>query len=228
MRRFGWDLVRLDQDVFGKDPLNDMSKFLITDSPIVFDIGANVGQSINMFRSRFPKSMIHSFEPSPSTFETLSREASGLKDVKLWNFALGSESGQMRLLENSQSVMSSFLHLSEFGWGNLTKETLVDVKTVDDFCNDEKIEKIDILKSDTQGFDLEVFKGAEQSIHANRIGLIYFEVIFSDMYKDLPSFAQTYDFLTSHDFLLVSFYQFHYQRQLASWTDALFVHKSHV
>ena len=45
------------------------------------------------------------------------------------------------------------------------------------------------------------------------------------MYKDLPSFAQVYDFLIRRDFLLVSFYQFFYQKQLASWTDALFVHK---
>jgi len=133
----------------------------------------------------------------------------------------------MTFFENSLSTMSSFLPLSEFGWGTLTKKTLVNVRTIDDFCKDEKIEKIDILKSDTQGFDLEVFKGAEKTIRANKIGLIYFEIIFSDMYKKLPSFAQLYDFLTSRDFLLVSFYEFHYQRQLASWTDALFVHKSY-
>jgi FkbM family methyltransferase len=227
IRRFGRDMVRLSSAPIGKVPLNDMSKFLHNDYPVVFDIGANVGQSINMFRSKFPKSIIHSFEPSPTTFETLNRQASRLKDVHLWNFALGSASCQMTFLENSLSTMSSFLPLSKFGWGTLTKETLVDVRTVDDFCNDEKIEKIDILKSDTQGFDLEVFKGAEQTIRANKIGLLYFEIIFSDMYKNLPSFAQLYDFLISRDFLLVSFYEFHYQRQLASWTDALFVHKSY-
>jgi hypothetical protein len=75
---------------------------------------------------------------------------------------------------------------------------------------------------------LEVFKGAERTIRENRIGLIYFEIIFCDMYKNLPSFSEVYDFLTGRDFLLVSFYQFHYQEQLASWTDALFVHKSYL
>lgn len=133
----------------------------------------------------------------------------------------------MTLLENSSSDMSSFLPLSEFGWGKPTKETLVEVKTIDQFCHDEKIERIDILKSDTQGFDLEVFKGAERTIRANKIRLIYFEIIFSDMYKGLPSFTQIYDFMTSRDFRLVSFYEFYYQKQLLSWADALFVQKDY-
>jgi hypothetical protein len=58
--------------------------------------------------------------------------------------------------------------------------------------------------------------------------MIYFEVIFSEMYKDLPSFGQIYNYLIERNFSLVSFYKFYYQEQLASWTDALFVHKSYL
>jgi FkbM family methyltransferase len=228
IRKFGYDIVPHSPSHFGQNPLDDMAKYLHNDSPVIFDVGANVGQSINKFRSQFPKCIIHSFEPSPTTFKILSQQASDLKDVKLWNCALGSASGQTTFLENSNSDMSSFFPLSESGWGEITKETLVEVKTIDRFCDDEQIEYIDILKSDTQGFDFEVFKGAEGAIRANRIGLIYFEIIFSNMYKNLPPFAQIYEYLTLHDFLLVSFYQFHYQKQLASWTDALFVHKSYI
>ena len=132
----------------------------------------------------------------------------------------------MTFLENSVSSMSSFSPPSEFAWGEVTKETLVEVKTIDQFCEDERIDRIDVLKSDTQGFELEVFKGAERTIRAGRIGLVYFETIFSDMYKELPSFAETYEYLTTRDFLLVSFYQICYQKRLASWSDALFVHRS--
>ena len=223
--KFGYDVVKLEK-TGGKNPLADMEKFLHKDHLMVFDVGANVGQSIHSFRSHFPRCIIHSFEPSPSTFQTLCQKADGLNDIHLWNCALGSNSGQMALLENSKSEMSSFLPLSEFVSGKVTKETLVEVKTIDQFCHDENIEYIDILKSDTQGFDFEVFKGAEHTIRAQKIGLIYFEIIFSDMYKNLPSFAQIYDFLINRDFLLVSFYKFHYKKNLASWTDALFVHKS--
>jgi FkbM family methyltransferase len=227
IRKLGFDIVRLRPSQLGKDPLSDIANFLHNDSPIVFDVGANVGQSIHSFRSQFPRCIIHSFEPSRTTFEILAQQASKLMDVHLWNFALGSVSAQMRFSENSHSEMSSFLPLSEFGWGKVTKEIVVEVKTIDQFCSDEHIDYIDILKSDTQGYDLEVFKGAEGTIRAKQIGLIYFEIIFSDMYEDLPSFSQIYEYLTTRDFLLVSFYQFHYQKQLASWADALFVHKSY-
>ncbi len=228
INKCGFDIVRLNPNQIGKDPLMDMGRFLHIDHPVVFDVGANVGQSIRTFRDRFPTSTIYSFEPSPTTFQTLKQQTSGLENVHLWNCALGSSSGQNVLLENSESDMSSFLPLSEFGWGTVTNETLVEVTTIDQFCRNQDIEQIDILKSDTQGFDLEVFKGAERTIVANKIGLIYFEMIFSDQYKNLPSIAEIYDFLTGRDFLLVSFYQFNYQQQLASWTDALFVHKSYI
>ena len=227
IRKFGFDIVRFSPDQFGKFPLDDMAKFIHNQRPVIFDVGANEGQSIHRFRSQFPRCIVHSFEPSATTFQILRQQAARLKDVHLWNYALGSVPGQMTLLENSNSLMSSFLPLSEFGWGKVTKETLVEVRTIDQFCRDEKIEQIDILKSDTQGFDFEVLKGAECTIRARKIGLIYFEIIFSDMYKDLPSFAEVYDFLIRRDFLLVSFYQFFYQKQLASWADALFVHKSY-
>jgi FkbM family methyltransferase len=228
IRKFGYDIVRFNPGQIGKDPRDDMARFLHNDRPIIFDVGANVGQSIDSFRFKFPRCIVHSFEPSPTTFETLNQQASKFKDVHLWNCALGSVCGQMTFLENLHSDMSSFLPLGEFGWGKVMKETLVEVKTIDRFCDEESIEQIDILKSDTQGFELEVFRGAERTIRANRIGLIYFEIIFSDMYENLPSFAQIYDFLRSRDFLLVSFYQFYYQKQLASWTDALFIQKSYI
>ncbi|WP_446361310.1 FkbM family methyltransferase [Coleofasciculus sp. G2-EDA-02] len=205
-----------------------MDKFTHNDHPVIFDVGANVGQSIRKFRRIFPSSTIHSFEPSPRTFETLKQQVNKLESIHLWNYALGSSSGSMNFLENSYSDMSSFLPISEYGWGKIIKETLVEVKTIDQFCHEKNIEKIDILKSDTQGFELEVFQGAENTIKAQKIGLIYFEVIFSDMYKNLPSFGKIYNFLTERDFLLVNFYKFNYQNNLASWTDALFVHNSYI
>ena len=229
VNQLGYDIVsNYNKNQMGKDPLSDVRKFLHNDNPIIFDVGANVGQSVKKFREAFPKCTTHSFEPSPTTFEVLKKQAPQLESVHLWNHALGSSPGPMKFLENSSSVMSSFLPISKDGWGQIKKETLVQVKTIDQFCQEENIQQIDLLKSDTQGFDLEVFKGAENTIQANKIGLIYFEIIFSDMYKNLPSFSEIYDFLIERDFLLVTFYKFYYQKKLAGWTDALFVHKSYI
>jgi hypothetical protein len=63
-------------------------------------------------------------------------------------------------------------------------------------------------------------------IVAGKIRLLYFEIIFSDMYKNVPRFSEVYDFLLDHGFVLVSLYEFHYQKGLAGWTDGLFMHQS--
>jgi hypothetical protein len=100
--------------------------------------------------------------------------------------------------------------------------------TLDQFCRERSISRIDILKSDTQGYDLEVLIGAEEMFRNNAIGIVYCEIIFSDMYKNMPSFGKLYDFLISRDFRLVSFYDIIYEKRLASWTDGLFVHRSYM
>jgi FkbM family methyltransferase len=194
--------------------------------PLVFDVGANMGQTVQAFRKAFRDPQIHSFEPSPVSFDLLRMNTATIPDVHVWNRALGSSRGQMTLQENNTPEMTSFLPLSNFGWGSVIKQTRVDVDTVDAFCLEQHIDRIDILKSDTQGFDLEVFKGAERMFQQNRIGVVFSEIIFNDMYKNLPSVSQIFDFLISHNFVLVSFYELAYQEGLASWADALFVHRS--
>jgi FkbM family methyltransferase len=231
-RRLGYEIVyyqphRIGRPVgIGADPLEDMARFLREPQPLIFDVGANIGQSIEQFRLWFPDCVIHSFEPSPKTFRTLRRNTFRLKNVQLWNCALGATPGQETLLENSYSTMSSFLPLGTLGWGEPRKETPVEVRTVDELCLEQGIERIDVLKSDTQGFELEVFKGAEATMRANRIGLVFYEVIFSELYRGLPPYHELFRFLTERGFQLASIYDLHYRRHLAGWGDALFVHHS--
>ena len=227
----GYDVRRVFSDsdeAMGRDPFADMKRLLGTnDKPVIVDVGANVGQSVRAFKSVFPAGTIHSFEPGPAAFRELQKNMEGRQGVSLWNCALGSSNGTRELLENRVSDMSSFLELSTTGWGQVDRRTPVVVKTLDDFCRDHSIETVDILKSDTQGYDLEVFKGARDIMARRGIHLVYFEVIFSDMYKNLPSFDQTYRYLLDQGFLMVAFYQFHFQSGVAGWSDVLFVDAEH-
>jgi FkbM family methyltransferase len=212
----------------GVCPFSDMKRFVPTNpNPLILDIGANVGQSMNRFKRTFPSSTIHSFEPSPETFRKLSQNVSTQKDVVIWNCGVGASVCRQVFLENTNSDMSSFLGMSTTGWGQVKRKTVVDVTTVDHFLEAHHIAHVNILKSDTQGYDFEVFKGAERTIRENRIGLIYFEFIFSDMYKNLPSFDEVFRHLIDRNFSLVSIYNFHHQKRLASWADVLFVNREY-
>jgi FkbM family methyltransferase len=226
LRKLGYRISRAPDGV-GGDPFADMSLFITGSDPLIFDVGANVGQSIARFRSWFGSAEIHSFEPSPTTFAVLERNASRLAGVHLHNLALGSSSGELLLGENRLSEWSSVLPLGETGWGSVVRQTKVPVQTVDQFCLDHGIGRVDILKSDTQGYDFEVLKGASQMFGNNAVSLVYAEIIFSNLYQGMAPFTELYDFLISRDFLLISLYDFAYTKDhCADWTDALFAHRS--
>jgi len=210
------------------DAFADMRRFVPSDTrPVIFDIGANVGQTAKQFKANFPSAVIHCFEPGTETFNALQQNMSSERNVHLWHCAIGSAVGKQTFLENTEPDMSSFLELSATGWGEVKNRVDVDVTTVDHFLREQNIPAVDILKSDTQGYELEVFKGAEEAMRANRIGLVYFEFIFADMYRDLPRFDDVFRYLIDRGFLLVSIYDIHHQRQLADWANLLFVNREY-
>jgi FkbM family methyltransferase len=226
VRRCGFDIIRFNREQIGVDPFVDMQLFLNGHKhPVIFDVGANVGQSVYRFRDAFPASVIHSFEPSPSTYEQLKAHCGTLPGVNTWNCGVGSTDATLVFQENEYSDMSSFLTPSVFSWGKVVKSTSVEVTTLDSFARNHDIDFVHILKSDTQGFDFEVFKGASHLMEEDRIGLIYFEFIFSDMYENLPSFNDVFRYLRELNYSLVTFYESHFQEELVSWTDALFINR---
>lgn len=218
LRRFGYDICSSDQR---RDPFQDMQRMVST-SPLIFDVGANIGQSIKSFRETFQNPEIHAFEPSSGTFATLKDNCGTKPSVTLNNTALGSSKETRTFLENEFNDMSSFLEIGSKGWGSITERNLVKINTVDDYCDTKKIEKIDILKSDTQGFDLEVLKGAERTIARGGIHLIYLEINFAELYNGMAPADEIMRFLRERHFSLVAFYHFYYRENLVGWTDGLF------
>lgn len=129
----------------------------------------------------------------------------------------------MTLNENSHSVMTSLLPLGPIGWGDIIRTTLVPVRTVDELLEAEAIPWLDILKCDTQGFDLHVLKGAAKSLAAGSIGLVTCEINFMEMYKDGATLDEIYRFMTDRNYRLVSFYNINRHANAIMWADALFV-----
>ena len=206
----------------GFDAYDDMRALAATDAPLIFDAGANRGQSIERFRRTFARPVIHAFEPGRETFAELQRRCGALDGVHLSNVALGARAESRTFLQNRSDDLSSFLEPSTDAWGEISSRYPVDVTTVDDYCAARGIERITILKSDTQGFDLEVLKGSQRMMTRRAVDLIFIEITFSEMYEGLPRFDEVYAFLADRGYALVAFYDFYYQRGRAGWTDALF------
>ena len=48
-----------------------LPKLLDRDHPVIFDVGANMGNFTNLILQRFPNAQIHAFEPHPNNYSRL-------------------------------------------------------------------------------------------------------------------------------------------------------------
>jgi FkbM family methyltransferase len=190
---------------------------------MVFDVGAHTGESVVRFKSLFPRCTLHAFEPSLPTFTELQANTRGIGNLTLVQAGVGRLDGAQTLLENSASVMTSFLTPSEDARGAVVNQREVDMVTLDTYCSKNQIDFIDLLKIDTQGYDLEALRGAEGLLTERRIRIVQSEVIFSDMYRGSAPLDDVYAFMTAHYFRLLGFYNWHVDGGAAAWADALFV-----
>ena len=157
-----------------------------------FDVGANIGQTATKFRSYFPQSTIYCFEPVANTFEILKENMTAMENVYCLRYAVSSESEQeVRIYLHPDSQCNS-LGVSPDTTGDF--EVLESI-TVDDFRRREGIQKIDLLKSDTEGFDLEVLKGARETLCGGHVNAVYVEVCFDESDQSHSNFFKVAPFL---------------------------------
>jgi FkbM family methyltransferase len=164
---------------------------------LVLDVGANIGQFALGMR-RLYKGLIISFEPVSRTFAILRNTAPDDKNWYKFNYALGSESGEQYINVYEMSQLSSLLETTEdtvkrFGdRAAAPLKELVQIRRLDDIANelpfDVHARKI-FLKMDTQGYDLEVFKGT-RSIRGNIVA-IQAEVYQSPFYDKAPPWTES-------------------------------------
>lgn len=206
----------------GCDPFRDMRELSISENPVIFDVGANVGQTTFQFLETFKEPSIHAFEPGLA-FAQLSTGTAPLKSVRINNFAIGAHDRTALFRDNAASVLSSFLPRGKDGWNSEETDREVEVRTIDSYAAEFGIEEIDILKSDTQGYELEVLRGASSMLARRAIRMVYVEIVLTELYVGLPGLDQIFALLIKHGFRLVSFYNFNYQNGGLGWMDALFV-----
>jgi FkbM family methyltransferase len=142
----------------------------------IFDVGANVGQSASAFAEEFDRSIVHSFEPFPASYAQLEKlAASSNGRIKAHRLACGSSIGQVDVVIDPNSTSG----LNRLRPGNAGKDSIrVQISTVDAICDQEGIDRIDILKTDTEGYDAEVLAGAHRMLSKGLVRCIMCEVGF--------------------------------------------------
>jgi FkbM family methyltransferase len=182
----------------------------------VFDIGANDGQFAAGLSEEFPDAELYCFEPVSSTFRELEKNLKNT-NIKCYNIGFGSKSGQSTIYITENASTNSLIEPEKYA----RRET-VSITTLDQFVKQYEIGNIDLLKIDTEGFDLEVLKGAEATLDIKKVSFVYVEVGLNPQNKLHVPLEEISKWLFQKGFSLFAIYnQAEYQKGTL-FADALF------
>jgi len=173
----------------------------------VIDVGANEGQYGAFLRERVGfAGRIESFEPIPSVVQKLRKRTAVDDKWTVHERALGAEAGHRTLNVAALTVFSSFHPIAQEHRATIPVAESINVAMTT--LDAEIFGKVDLrhtyLKLDTQGFDLEVLKGAPRSIA--HIPALQTEVSFQPFYRNMPSYRDSLDAFGRHGFVVADFF----------------------
>ena len=173
----------------------------------VFDVGANIGDSSLFYREIFKSTKVFSFEPISSTFEIMQKKVKHDNNIITHKIGFSDVKGKFKVFLQSNNGLNSLNDKINVPQENMnTEEETITVSTIDEFCLENNISSIDFLKTDTEGVDLKVLKGAEQLIKNGKIKYILVEVGFNeDNIRNTP-FEEVRKYLLTYGYKLRGFH----------------------
>ena len=203
---------------------------------VCFDIGANIGVYSAVFaRISGDAGKVHSFEPVDHIRNKLISNArlNGFEALNVNAFALGSEQGVLEMHQIKEGRFrggtSTFVNTENIAMMGkdefVTRD--VEIKTLDQYVLDARVTKIDFLKIDVEGFELEVLKGAADTLSRFKPTMIfeYDEGRHGNHAESLRGLLsghgyKTYEFRSFRDTLVLLPFEFDHQpmnRNVLSW-----------
>ena len=214
-RSFGYDIMPL-REVKERDFAIHLGQLFRTlDIDCVLDVGANTGQYRDFLRERaLFQGRVVSFEPVTHNARILLDRAANDSRWSIESYALGSKHGPASLNVSMESQFSSFLEpasstraTSFAGLMEAGHTENVIVETLDDVFPSLQQRlgfRNPYLKIDTQGYDLEVLRGAARSLR--QIKALQIEASIIPIYKGMPNYVESIEFLNRLGFSITGLY----------------------
>jgi len=188
----------------------------------IFDVGANTGQFLRLAVANVaPHELeIHCFEPGQEAFKGLVAASSADARLKLNNIGMGRERSEAVLhYDRPGSGLASLTRrkLDHFGI-DFSQAEKVRVDTIDNYCAENAIGRIHLLKLDIEGHELDALAGASRMLAAKAIDLVSFE--FGGCNIDTRTFFRDFWYLLAErDFSIFRVTPSGYLRPVESYTE---------
>lgn len=186
--------------------LQESKKYLDKNNIIFFDVGANVGNFTKLFQRYYGDRIkkIHCFEPNKSVYEILTNTNKNNQNIIINNYGLSHEEGIKKLeFPGNLTVLGSIFKRPVFIERRLGEINSIEIKlsTLDKYVEEKDIKSIDYLKIDTEGNEMNVLLGAENSFKHKKI--VCGQIEYGACYLDAgTTIKDVYYFLTKHGYSL--------------------------
>jgi FkbM family methyltransferase len=181
----------------GERAIFDELKHRLNPPYCIFDVGANQGQFLRLAIENITVGdfSIHCFEPGLQTFKILVGSTKDDRRIKLNNIGLGKEKCDATLyFEGAGSGLASLTkrRLDHFGI-DFNESEGIKIDTIDNYCLENAIDHIHLLKIDIEGHELDALSGARRMFDKKSIDIVTFE--FGGCNIDSRTFFQDFWYL---------------------------------
>ncbi len=205
LARRGYELYRRPWLPKGIDPYESLRSIWPDWQPrLIFDVGANVGQTAQALHTRYPSAQIHSFEPVPATFAQLRQNLATQSNTHVHCLALSDRDGQLRMAPQTDSTLNS---LNFIAAPQDERAIPVRLQTAAQFCHERNLASIDLFKIDVEGAELSVLRGATPLLASGGVGFILAEAGFAPGPSRFTPLSQLIETLQPHGYWLVGVYE---------------------
>ena len=189
-------------------PETSIARYLPS-NPTILEAGAHDGTDTLRMASLWPGAQIHAFEPVPVAYNILLHRATKYPArIHCYPFGLGRRRGRMVMHVSGDgsagSSHSSSLrppseaHTTEYSFVSFGKRTEVHVTTIDEWAQEHRVDRVDFMRLDMQGYEIEALKGAEHTLKTT--SAIQLEVSHIQLYQGAPIYAEVKDWMAEYGF----------------------------
>ena len=175
----------------------DLVRFIYPEIKTVIDVGANLGNH-TIYWATVCQAKVIAIEPFKSNFRLLKENViqNNLSNqVMLEKIALGAYEGDVKIGANNMSNLGTVSIMGDESLADKKTEfETVNCSTLDHIAKKHNLHELDLIKIDTEGYELEVLEGGVEVLK-NLSPLVWVEINSDESFRKIDSLLSAYGYI---------------------------------